>query len=208
MARTPQPLDSSLSRTQAQYLNYIANLEERLIQQQKEFEKLYGLYNEYVWEGVNFVLADVITTKNDGSRELTIDCRENVGLVKGQFVLGDNSIIGTISDVSSRTASVKLCTDPTSSIEIKVGKLNAIMKGNGNNSAKIPLVSIEHKIKKGDNVYALKKAGFLDAPVIIGRVIQLKSDDKNPLLWDITVEPACEMEKIEDVAVVIMNQQK
>ena len=50
MARTPQPLDSSLSRSQAQYLNYIAFLEERLIQQQKEFEKLYGLYNEYVWD--------------------------------------------------------------------------------------------------------------------------------------------------------------
>ena len=212
MARTPQPLNSALNRNQNKYLNRIANLKETLFQQQKKFEKLDGLYNEYVWEGVDFVLADVITDNIDGSRsEFTIERREKNNknsLVKGQFVLGDNSIIGTITDVSSSTASVKLFTDPTSSIEVKIGKLNAIMKGNGNNSAKIPLVSIEHKIKKGDNVFALKKAGFLDAPVIIGRVAQLKRDDKNPLLWDITVEPACEMEKIEDVAVVIMNQQK
>ncbi len=177
----------------------------------KEFEKLYGLYNEFVWEGVNFVLADVIPAKSDGSRnELTIDCRENVSLVQGQFVLGDNSIIGTISDVSSRTASVKLFTDPTSRIAVKIGELDLKMwmQGNGNNTAKIPLVSIEHKIKKGDNVFALKKAGFLDAPVIIGRVDQLKRDDKNPLLWDITVEPACDIEQLEDVAIIIMNPQK
>jgi len=212
-AGTRQPLGDVDSRDEyKRLLNHLANLEETLFQQQKKFEKLDGLYNEYVWEGVDFVLADVITANIDGSRsEFTIERREKNNknsLVKGQFVLGDNSIIGTITDVSSSTASVKLFTDPTSSIEVKIGKLNAIMKGNGNNSAKIPLVSIEHKIKKGDNVFALKKAGFLDAPVIIGRVAQLKRDDKNPLLWDITVEPACEMEKIEDVAVVIMNQQK
>ncbi|MHC4558118.1 MAG: rod shape-determining protein MreC [Planctomycetota bacterium] len=210
-ARTQQPLNNVSNRSQTQYLNYIASLEETLSQQRKEFEKLYGLYNEYIWEGVGFVLADVITANIDGLRnELTIDCRENIGLIKGQFVLGDNSIIGTISDVSSRTAHVKLFTDPTSSIAVKIGKLdiNRIMHGNGKNSAKIPLVSIEHKINIGDNVFARKKSKFLDAPVKIGKVTELKRDDKNPLFWDITVEPACDIEKLEDVAVIIMNPQQ
>ena len=209
--QTQQPLTGAVNRSETKYLNYIAFLEETLAQERKNFKKLSELYNTHVWKGVDFVLADVTATVKGLRNELTINCRENVGLVQGQFVLGDNSIIGTISDVSSRTASVKLFTDPASSIAVKIGKLDLKkmwMQGNGNNTAKIPLVSIEHKIKKDDNVFARKKAGFLDAPVIIGRVAQLKRDDKNPLLWDITVEPACDIEQLEDVAVIIMNPQK
>jgi hypothetical protein len=39
-------------------------------------------------------------------------------------------------------------------------------------------------------------------------VAQFKRDDKNPLFWDITVVPACDIEQLEDVAVIIMNPQK
>lgn len=210
-AQTQQTLAGAVNRSETRYLNYIANLEETLARERKKFKKLYELYNTHVWEGADFALADVITAKVEGSRnELTIACRKTNGLNEGQFVLGDNSIIGTISDVSSRTASVMLFTDPTSRIAVKIGELDIKkwMQGNGNNTAKIPLVSIEHEIKKGDNVFARKNAEFLDAPVIIGEVAQLKRDDKDPLFWDITVEPACDIEQLEDVAIIIMNPQK
>ena len=210
-ARTQQPLTGTVGRSEIQNRNYITTLKETLDEERKKFKKLYGLYNTYVWEGTDFALADVITAKVEGSRnELTIACRKTNGLTEGQFVLGDNSIIGTISDVSSRTASVKLFTDPTSRIAVKIGELDIKkwMQGNGNNTAKIPLVSIQHEIKKGDKVIARKNAEFLDGPVIIGRVARLKRDDKDPLFWDITVEPACDIEQLEDVAIIIMNSQK
>ena len=210
-AQTQQPLAGTVGPSDIQYRNAIANFKETLAQQQKDFDKLYGLYNTYVWEGTDFGLADVITATVEGNRnELTISCRKTNGLDKGQFVLGNESIIGTISDVSSSTASVKLFTDPTSRIAVKIGELDIKkwMQGNGNKTAKIPLVSIEHEIKEGDNVFARKKAKFLDAPVIIGRVAQLKRDDKDPLFWDITVEPACDIEQLEDVAIIIMDPKK
>jgi cell shape-determining protein MreC len=188
-------------------LNHIDNLQETLRQQREKFEKIHGLYNTYVWEGTNYVVADVITPNIDSSsNELTIHYLRNPGLAKGQFVLGENSIIGTISDVSSRTARVKLFTDPTSGIHVKIGDLNVprMMQGNGDNSAKIPLLRTEHKIKTGDKVRA-QKCEFLGAPVIIGRVAEIKEDHENPLLWDITVKPACDIEKLEDVAVIIMG---
>lgn len=211
-SQTQQSLTGTVGRSETKYLNFIASLEETLAHERKKFKKLYGLYNTHVWEGTDFVLADVINTVDGSRNELTIDCRKTTGLAKGQFVLGDESIIGTISDVFPQIskATVELVTDPTSGIAVKIGELDLKMwmQGNGNNTAKIPLVSIEHKIKKGDNVFARKKAGFLDAPVIIGRVAQLKRDVKNPLLWDITVEPACDIEHLEDVAIIIMNPQK
>lgn len=208
-AQTQQPLTGSVSRSETQYLNYIANLEKTLAEERQKFEKLSGLYNTYVWEGTDFALADVITANVDGSRsELTIACRKSAGLAEGQFVLGDECIIGRISGVFPQIskAEVVLVTDPTSMIPIEVEGLKNIMKGKGNNTAKIEMV--KNEVKVGENVFALKKPGFLDAPMIVGKVSECNRNQKNPSLWDITVVPACDIEQLEDIAVIIMNPQK
>jgi cell shape-determining protein MreC len=180
-----------------------------LAEERQKFEKLSGLYNTYVWEGTDFVLADVIPVTVAGPRnELTIACRKPAGLAEGQFVLGDECIIGRISDVFPQIskAEVVLVTDPTSMIPIEVAGLKNIMKGKGNNTAKIEMV--KNEIKVDENVFALKKPGFLDAPMIVGKVSECRRNQKNPSLWDITVVPACDIEQLEDVAVIIMNPQK
>ena len=208
-AQTRQVLADAPSRSETQYLNYIENLEETLAQERKKLKKLSGLYNTYVWEGTDYALADVIPVNVEGSRnELTIDCRKTTGLAKGQFVLGDESIVGTISDVFPQIskAKVALVTDPTSKIQVRIAGLKYIMKGNGNNSAKVEMV--KNEVKVGQNIFALKKPGFLDAPMIVGKVSECKRNQKYPALWDITVEPACDVKQLEDVAVIIMNPQK
>jgi cell shape-determining protein MreC len=211
-AKTQQALSGTFSRGETRYSNYIANLEKTLEQQRKKFEKLSGLYNTYVWEGTDFALADVITKTFDKSgSELTIACRKPAGLVKGQFVLGDECVIGTISDVFPQIskATVQLVTDPKSKIPVKVGQFKGIMKGSGNNSVKIEMVKMaKNEVKIGEDVFALKKPGFLDAPVIVGKVTECNRNQRDPLVWDITVVPACNIEQLEDVAVIIMNPQK
>ena len=188
--------------------NHLANLTEQLYQKHQKVENLSGLRDRLPLKGAKLVLADVIREFIDGLRsEFIINRGENDGLAQGQFVLGDNSIIGTISYVSSRTALVKLVTDSTSKIAVKIAELNRVMQGTGSNSAKVQLLSIKHKVKIGDVVYASKKPGFLDAPMIIGTVAQCKRDDENPSLWDITVKPASDIERLNSVAVIIMNPQ-
>lgn len=223
-ANTQQQFQDMVPRREYdKLLNHIDNLQETLRRQREKFEKAYGLYNTSVWEGTNYVIADVITANTKGSRnELTVNYRGKAGLTKGQFVLGDNSIIGTISNVSSGAARVKLFTDPTSRIPVRIGELNfdRMMYGNGDNMAKIPQVSAEYQnqIKIGQSVFASdkkpelsknpelnKKSEFLDAPVLIGKVAKVEKSRKNPLLLDITVRPACDIEKLEDVAVIIMG---
>lgn len=209
-ARTQQPTNAPDNK-EDRYQNYIADLEAKLKQEHQKVEELSGLRNRLPLEGAKLMLADVITATTDRLHsELTINCGADEGLARGQFVLADNSIIGTISETSSRTARVRLFTDPTSKIAIKIGKLNIerIMQGSGKDSAKIQLLQMEHKVKTGDIVYASKKAGFLDAPMIIGKVAQCKRDDENPSLWDITVKPVCDIEKLTSVAVIIINTRK
>ncbi|TKJ38891.1 MAG: hypothetical protein CEE38_04120 [Planctomycetes bacterium B3_Pla] len=221
-ANTQQQFQNVVPRREYdKLLNHIDNLQETLRRQREKNEKIKGYNNTYVWEGTDYVIADVITADiKDPRNEMTVDYRGKAGLTKGQFVLGDNSIIGTISDVSSGAARVKLFTDPTFRIPVRIGEFNfdRMMHGNGDNTAKVPLVPAKYKIKIGQSVLALtnnRKSGFLDdpmiigrfldAPVLIGKVAKVEKSRKAPLLLDITVRPACDIEKLEDVAVIIMG---
>ena len=211
-SQTQQPLEEAATRTQTQYQNAIMNLKNTLKQQREKFNKLYGLYNGNVWEGTDFSTVDVIGSPGlTGQRnELYIDCRKESSLVKGLFILADNSVIGRISDVVSHTARVKLFTDTTSTIEVQIGDSNVkrIMQGNGDNTAKIKLVPLTYNIKQGDKVFACRLPGFLDAPMIVGEVTECKRDEKEPMLWDITVRPRCDIEKTKNVDIIIMNPKK
>jgi rod shape-determining protein MreC len=188
--------------------NHLANVTEQLYQEHQVVEVLSGLRNRFALEGANLVCADVITT-SIGTRhsELIINRGENDGLARGQFVLSDNSIVGTISDISPRTAQVRLFTDPDSKIAVKIGAVNTerLIHGRGNDSAKVKLLSRKYKVRVGDKVLARKKPGFLDAPIIIGVVAKCKTDDVNPTLWDVTVKPVCDIEQLKTVSVIIMN---
>ena len=43
--------------------------------------------------------------------------------------------------------------------------------------------------------------------MIVGTVARCKSNSENPLLWDITVKPACDIETVTEVAVIVVNPQ-
>jgi rod shape-determining protein MreC len=198
-----KPIDPTSHR---EYVNQISNLEKWLEQERKKVEKLTGMTDRRPLEGVKFILADVIPASDRSANKLIINRGKNNGLRQGQFVLGDNSIIGTISNVTFRSAQVKLITDPTSKIAVRIARINVsrVMQGDGNNSAKILQLSTKHKVKVGDDVYADKKIGLLDDSIIIGKVKQFKRG-REPLLWDITVKPVCDIESLNSVAVIVMN---
>jgi len=206
-ARTHQPVKQMLSRSESQYQNHISNLEEWLRQERLKVSMLAGLRDRFPLEGAKLVIAAVSMAPEGLGTELIIDRGQEDDLAVGQFVLGDNSIIGTISEVSARTARVVLISDPASKIAVKIGQLNInrVMQGDGNDSARIPLVSTGHKVSIGDKVFAHRKPGFLNDPMIIAEVAECKKDDENPSIWDITVKPVCDIERLNDVAVIVMN---
>jgi rod shape-determining protein MreC len=190
-----------------QLKSHLANVTQQRDQEHQRVEQLSGLRQRPDWQRMNFVLAD-IATASDGSRnELIINRGEMDGVAKGQFVLADNSIIGRISAVLSRTAQVRLFSDPASKIPVKIAGLNVkrLMQGAANYTAKIPELQTEHKVKKGDEILAQQEPGFLDTPVIIGRVTQCKRDEQNPMVWDVTVEPVCDVKELTTVAVIVSS---
>ena len=188
--------------------NHLVNVMEQLYMEHQVVEVLSGQRSRFALEGAHLVRADVITSSIcKVCSELIINRGEYDGLAKGQFILSDNSVVGTISDLTQRTAQVKLFTDPGSKIAVKIGQANTerLIKGNGRDSAKVLLLSRKYKVKVGDNVVARKKPGFLDAPIVIGVVARCETDDVNPSLWDITVKPVCDIENLKSVSVIVMN---
>ncbi len=210
-ARTRQPSPDATFDGKSQYLNHIANLQEELRRKQEELIEAKGLRDRFhALENAGFIMADVIRSSINVKRsELTINRGQNDGLAKGYYVLGDNSIIGKISEVSKGEARLKLFTDPASRIAVKIGNLtiDRLMEGGGKDEAKIPHLPTKHIIRVGDKVLAGKKPGFLDASMIIGVVARCERDDKNPLMWDITVKPVCDIERLNSITVIIMNPQ-
>ncbi len=199
-AGTRQPLGDVVNES---FQNHLANVTQQRNDAQQIVQKLSKMRNMPAWERMGFVLADVITVSIDELRsELIINRGQDDGLAKGQFVLADNSVIGTIADVDARTARVKLFTDPTSNIAVRIGNSNWLMQGIGDNLAKVSMV--KHKIKVGSEIMAGKTPGFLDIPMIIGKVARCEHNAE-PLLWDITVEPVCDIQKAENVVVIVMN---
>ena len=186
--------------------NHLANNIQWLHQERHKVEMLSGLRDRSVWKDSDFILADIITAFMEKSRnELVINRGKKDGLAKGQFVLGDQSVIGTIIQLDSKTARVRLITDPASKIAVEIAELNAscIMQGETDNSARILLLPLKHQVKVNDVVYAGKKPGFLEVPIITGVVVQCEKSDENPLIWDITVRPACDIERLKSVTVII-----
>lgn len=187
-------------------LNHIANVTRQRDDAYEEVDKLRKIRSQPAWERAGFIQGDVITVFIDKLRgELVINRGKEDGVEKDLFVLADNSIIGTISEVDTRTSQVRLFTDPASNTAVIIGKSDWLMKGCGNNQAKVKM--LKQKINIGKELMASKRPGFLDTPMIIGKVVKCEHNDQ-PLLWDITVEPVCDIQKIGSIHVIVMNPSK
>ncbi len=205
-ARIQEPPATAVQRREyVQIQNYLATVRKQLEQQRSRNAKLSAFRKRIPFEDARFALAYIIKAS---PAEFIIDCGRDDGLTVGQFVLGDNSIIGTISQVSAQTARVELVVSPRAQIAVTIANQDAILQGSGNNSAKIVLLPTKHKVKVGDDVFAAPKPGLLNCLIIMGRIAQCRTNDEYPLTWDITVQPACDIEKLSSVDVIVMNPHK
>jgi rod shape-determining protein MreC len=214
LAARPIPQVEGLGATEYERLvsahrqtrNHVANLDAQLREARRKIDQLARLRTVPQWDRMGFLLAGVIRSTGELPNELFVNRGTEDGVATGQFVLADNSIVGTVSDVAAQTARIRLITDPASKIPVYIGEAEVpgVMEGRGGNRAKIPLISAAtYTVRKGDLVYAQKTPGLLDVPIVAAKVIQCKRDAEEPLLWDITVQPVCDTAELTNVAVVV-----
>jgi hypothetical protein len=204
--------DQDAGRATAEHqrlINTIDDLKGQLADARQQIEQLGHFRAVPQWERMSSLLAD-ITVTGQTQDILFINRGRQDGVAVGQYVMGDMSVIGTIASVSTKTAKVRLLTDPASKIPVTLGEsdLARFMEGRPGNVAKVPLVPTSHSVAKGTRVYAKKMPGLLDAPIVAAQVTQCRTDPENPSLLDITVEPACDVSALTSVTVIVSSPQQ
>jgi cell shape-determining protein MreC len=204
-SKVSQPAND-FSQKEAQYKNHIANLNQLLLVEKQKNELLSGLRAKAGFQNCSIVLADIVSSSITGPRnEMVINQGTKNGIAVGQYVMGDNSIIGTISEVTAYTAKVRLITDKgAKTAAVILGEQTyRVMQGLGNNQAKISM--LKQKVKIGKEILAAKKNAFLPSSMISGSVVRCEKNDKSPLLWDLIVKPSSNIENLSNVAVIVTN---
>ncbi|MBN1786818.1 MAG: rod shape-determining protein MreC [Sedimentisphaerales bacterium] len=184
------------------------NLQAQYLEQKQQIEELGRVRMSEPDPTTGLMLAKIVNRRKN---EFIINRGSNDGLRKGQYVLGDNAVIGCIEQVSADISSVKLISSPACRLHVKISApdvqtyFNGTMQGDDKDGAKIMNVPKKYQIKVGHLVYAAPKAGFLQSPRIIGEISRCVTDRSNPVVWDISVKPYYEFENITNVAVIIMK---
>ncbi len=207
--------DTAVSRAEYNKLlkNY-KNMHSQLLQLHDNYEKLAQIKTGLPQPFNKLILARTVNTTSSFSHEIIINQGSDSGIKQGQYVLsaGQNSIVGVVHDTAESLAKVRLLTDSNQSMEIRIRREGAdkdiawVMHGDGKTGCRIPKIPKEKMIKVGDAVFAAARPGFLDVPVIIGEVVNIRPDEYQPLVRDITVQPVENLAQLDDVAVIVAEQ--
>ena len=190
-----------------------ANTISRLAKLRQDYERVSKIRKNLYNDTMGIVLADVISATHTGRNEMVIDKGTLDGLLLGQYVLSSeaNCVIGTVSDVSESIATVKLITDEKHNLPILVHRAGTNsakpeqLIGNGDGTASMPLVPKARDILPDDIIYAAKRPGLLEVSIIIGKISEVRRNEKEPLLLDITVKPSQDLTKVQSVVVLAIN---
>ena len=107
--------------------------------------------------------------------KITITKNENDNIKKGDIVINEYGLIGTISKVNKNSCEVSLITNNDTNISVKVGESYGILYSK-DHKLKIKNMKIEGSIKEGDEVYT---SGLTLVPegIKIGKVKNIKKDE-------------------------------
>lgn len=190
------------------------NQEAQLFTLRDEYERLAKVRTDLPELSSGVVIARVTGTVSNYSHEVIIN-KGQVALIRpGQYVLSEtkDALIGVVSEASETAAKVRLITDAMQSMEVRIRRegtdkdIGAMMIGSGTNECRISMIDQQQDIREGDTVYAAAVPNKLDIPLIAGEIVQVRPDDLHPLLWDITVMPAEDLTRLNDVAVIIADE--
>lgn len=141
-----------------QLQNHIHNLEAALAQQQQQIDQLTGFRQVKSWERMRFLPAEAYARIDPQLLLLNRGTAE--GLSKGQLVLADNAVIGTIAEVGTHTAKVELVTSPGCRLPVTAWPSNVqgVLRGQGDGFMEIQ-VKRPCATAVGEKVYVQKMPG-------------------------------------------------
>lgn len=203
-------------------------LRQQIQQQQEWIERFTGVRQEFGLSQARLIGAEILTDESGGHRRLILANRGQKDNVRaGQLVLGlavgekmdspnlsvgSLSVIGRVASVTEATSHIQLLSDPEFSLAVSVEpnphredknwKARGVLQGDALRGIMVKMISTQHPVQVGDVVFATAEPGALPAPLLVGVVDSCKRDDKDPILWSITVRPGPDLKILREVIMV------
>ena len=130
----------------------------------------------------DLISAAVISRRASGFwQQLEINKGFNVGIEKGNAVIGPGGLLGIVQSVTSTTSRVRLLTSPGSKVGVWVErtKQHGVLIGNGTNRPQINFLDKNPEVELGD-VLSTSPASTLMPPNLPVGVIQLLEPENLP----------------------------
>jgi rod shape-determining protein MreC len=168
--------------------------------------KFYGLKKEH--GDYSLIPAKVLRRdSNDEFYSFTLDKGTSSGISVGDPVIGENGLIGWISEADGLTAKAVTILSPQSGIgaEDVATKDRGIVKGSAKyadqNQTMFAKLSSEHKVKAGDIITTTGISGLYPKGLVVGEVVDVCYDTFDTSYYAV-VEPYDNIPKVLDAAVI------
>ena len=145
----------------------------------------------------SFISAKIIAESGDSFTHILLVYIGNEDVKKGQIVMGNESVIGRIDEVSGHYARVILVTDINSKIPVVVERTRARAILSGDNTVMPQLIFLRSSadVKEGDIIVTSGVGGMFPAGLPIGFVNSVQNGE-------ITVETIADISRAEYVRIV------
>ncbi|MBN1315166.1 MAG: rod shape-determining protein MreC [Anaerolineales bacterium] len=191
------------------------DLRERVAELERQNEEMLEIYAEYTLlsalldyarENPEYrrEAADIIGWDTSNfSRSFVINKGENDGIQAGMPVETDRGLVGRVVSTYPRSAQVQLLTDPSSSINIRLGtsRADGVIEGRLNEPLRIKWIEQDIPIFENELVMTSGLGGNFPPDLIIGRVINVQQS-ASELFQVADVRPAVDFDSLEIVLVI------
>ncbi|MBN2375910.1 MAG: rod shape-determining protein MreC [Sedimentisphaerales bacterium] len=128
--------------------------------------------------------------------------------------LYQKSVVGRVKQVGLKSCTVQLLVDEGFSWPTFVeprwdrreqwhqDRADGVLKGGSLGELQVTMISTEYPVQVGDAVVACSDPGYLPVAMLVGRVKHCQRDRDNPVLWQILVEPAVDLNTLSEVVIV------
>lgn len=158
-------------------------------------------------QNTNFKLLMAGVIGLDGQDELTINKGSVDGVAENMPVINQQNVVfGKIDKVYKNFSQVMLVSNKKSIINVKIGDINGVIKGSGNQSFYLDLVPVNSNLNKGDvlTTSALEKTFPKD--LLVGTVLQIQKNDQKPFL-QAQVQPFFNLSNADNLFVITNYKQ-
>jgi rod shape-determining protein MreC len=174
--------------------------------QGRRLQQLLAFQQQYI---ASTVAAQVIgTSGSDRSRMLYLDKGSVDGLKPEQAVITPDGVVGKLRDVFPHTAQVLLINDVTSGagVILEGSRIRGILRGTADGQVQINNLTADSRIKPGETVVTSGGDMVYPRGLPVGQVESIKPDPQHQPYTAITVKPAANLSRLEEVLVITGTQ--